>query len=235
MCISSTGWVHQRISPVVFLMKRSAVLRHLSIEEDFMSEDVQIILIANIFRIMSLLVGFGFACLGYKLYVKGVFDKTQDLKASFGNAKLALRNVAPGVVFGIAGIVVGILAVVRPVMLDHSRESHKLRSSSATSQIVDSNSPSAKSPELSHPKDPKTRSEDEILREELFASHYAPPAPRSCKEVFRFLAKLSSNAERRVAGDLWVGAQCKAEDASIVTFEWKSSGITHLMSCQSPL
>jgi hypothetical protein len=200
-----------------------------------MSEDVQIILIANIFRIMSLLIGFGFACLGYKLYVKGVFDKTQDLKASFGNAKLALRNVAPGVVFGIAGIVVAILAVVRPVMLDHSRESQRHGSASATPRIVDSNSRSAESSELSHLKDPKTQSEDEVIKDELFASHDMPPRPRSCKDVFRFLAKLNSNAKRKAPEDLWVGAQCKAEDASIVTFEWRSSGITYLRSCQPSL
>jgi inner membrane protein involved in colicin E2 resistance len=89
-------------------------------EETIMTENVQLILIANIFRIMRLLVGFGFGYLGYGLYVKGVFDKTEDINASFGSAKIALRNVAPGVVFGIAGIVVAILSVVRPIKVDQT-------------------------------------------------------------------------------------------------------------------
>src|SRR5215813_8827954 len=80
-----------------------------------MDGDVQIVLIANIFRVFCLIAGLGFGYLGYKLYVKGVFDKTQDIKASFGNAKVALRHVAPGVVFGVAGIIIAVLGVIRPI------------------------------------------------------------------------------------------------------------------------
>ncbi|HJY86254.1 MAG TPA: hypothetical protein VKE24_05395 [Candidatus Acidoferrales bacterium] len=85
-----------------------------------MADDTQLVLIGNVFRIACLMVGFGFAYLGYRLYVKGVFDKTQDINASFGDAKVALRHVAPGVVFGIAGIVVSILSVVRPIQITTS-------------------------------------------------------------------------------------------------------------------
>jgi hypothetical protein len=80
-----------------------------------LADDTQLVLIANVFRIVCLVAGLIFAYLGYRLYVKGVFDKTQDIQASFGNAKVALRHVAPGVVFGIAGIVVALLSVVRPI------------------------------------------------------------------------------------------------------------------------
>lgn len=98
-----------------------------------MSENVQLLLIENVFRVACLLVGTVFGYLGYKLYVRGVFDKTQDINAAFGSVKVALRHVAPGVVFGIAGIAIAALSVVRPITLDHSVEKAAFDSTPARS------------------------------------------------------------------------------------------------------
>jgi len=83
-----------------------------------MTEYVQVVLIANIFRALRLFVCLGFGYLGYRLYAIGVFEKAQELKAVFGNANLTVKQVAPGVVFGIAGIIIAALGVVRPVTVE---------------------------------------------------------------------------------------------------------------------
>ena len=86
-----------------------------------MTEYVQVVLIANAFRVLSLLVGLGFGYLGYRLYTVGVFEKAQELRAAFGKANLTLKQVAPGVVFGIAGIIIAALGVVRPVVVERGK------------------------------------------------------------------------------------------------------------------
>jgi hypothetical protein len=93
-----------------------------------MTEYVQVLIVANLFRLFALVTALIFAYLGYRLYVQGVFEKAQEVKAAFGAAHLTLRQVAPGVVFGIAAVVIAILGVVRPIVID------RVQSYSATVQ-----------------------------------------------------------------------------------------------------
>jgi hypothetical protein len=83
-----------------------------------MSDTIQIILIGTGFRAICLASGLGFAYLGYRLYVKGVFEKSDEIKGHFGEASVVLKNVAPGVVFALFGLIVGLLGVIRPISID---------------------------------------------------------------------------------------------------------------------
>jgi hypothetical protein len=83
-----------------------------------MSDTIKIILIGTGFRAVCLASGLGFAYLGYRLYIKGVFEKAEEIKGHFGEASVVLRNVAPGVVFALFGLICGALGVIRPISID---------------------------------------------------------------------------------------------------------------------
>lgn len=80
-----------------------------------MTENVWIVLILTTFRIVCIMASLFFCYLGYRLYVKGVFEKEGKIEGRYGKAKFVLRNVAPGVVFVVLGTVVGGFAVIRPI------------------------------------------------------------------------------------------------------------------------
>src|SRR5689334_6495075 len=85
-----------------------------------LSDSNQFVLIAIIYRIFSLAFGFAFGVLGYKLYVKGVFDKSQEVGGRWGSMEVIMKNVAPGVVFAVAGIIIAGFGVVRPISVEHT-------------------------------------------------------------------------------------------------------------------
>ncbi len=83
-----------------------------------MSDTIKIILIGTGFRAICLASGLGFAYLGYRLYIKGVFEKSEEIKGHLGEASVVLKNVAPGVVFALFGLISGALGVIRPISID---------------------------------------------------------------------------------------------------------------------
>jgi hypothetical protein len=62
--------------------------------------------IVAIFKIASLLVGFGFGYMGYRLFLAGLLAPAGDLKASIGNKNLRLSRTAPGTFFALFGAAV---------------------------------------------------------------------------------------------------------------------------------
>jgi hypothetical protein len=64
------------------------------------------ILMVLVFRAIVTLVGLAFCYLGYKLFVKGVYEKGGDLKAVWGDKNLALKQAGPGTFFAFFGVVV---------------------------------------------------------------------------------------------------------------------------------
>ena len=82
-----------------------------------MSQLVEIILVGYGYRVLCVLLGFGFARLGYRLYVKRVLDKSEEIAGRLGKAEVILKNVAPGVVFVVAGIIIAALGVARPIVI----------------------------------------------------------------------------------------------------------------------
>lgn len=65
-------------------------------------------------RVVTMLVGFGFCYLGYKLYVSGVLQREGDLDIEIGEKKrIRLRDAAPGLFFGLFGMAIVSLQVIR--------------------------------------------------------------------------------------------------------------------------
>lgn len=108
-----------------------------------MDQSVWIFLIGTFYRIVCLLVGYAFAYLGYRLYLKGVLEKEGEISGGYGGWKFAFRNVAPGVVFVILGVIVGGFGIVRPITTTIRNE--------RTQPIVQTVPPSAKTTPIANP------------------------------------------------------------------------------------
>ena len=76
-----------------------------------MSEYSQMILLFGVYRIAVLAVGALLVYLGYRLFVLGVYEKAGDLKASWGEKHLVLKQAAPGTFFALFGAAVISIAV----------------------------------------------------------------------------------------------------------------------------
>lgn len=59
------------------------------------------LLIANIYKVLTLCTGFAFAYLGYRLYILGVFEKAQHVEAKFSTAHLLMKIHVPKTLFPI--------------------------------------------------------------------------------------------------------------------------------------
>jgi len=69
-----------------------------------MGENVLIFLMVTVLRGLVTLVGLAFCILGYKLFVKGVYEKGGELKAAWGDKNLALKQAGPGTFFALFGL-----------------------------------------------------------------------------------------------------------------------------------
>lgn len=69
------------------------------------------------YRILAIAAGFGFAFFGYRLFRLGVFERAGDLKAAWGDRKLALKQAAPGTFFAVSGVIVVCVSLWRQVEL----------------------------------------------------------------------------------------------------------------------
>ena len=59
-----------------------------------------------LYKLAALLVGFGLAYLGYRLFLAGIFEGAGDLDATFSDTKLILKKGSPGIFFALFGTVV---------------------------------------------------------------------------------------------------------------------------------
>lgn len=77
-----------------------------------MTPELLVIFSITIYKLSCLIVGSLFCVLGYRLFSLGIWGKTGDLNASFGNNKLVLKSAAPGTFFAVlgAGIIIGTIA-----------------------------------------------------------------------------------------------------------------------------
>ncbi len=69
-----------------------------------------------VYRIITVLVGFGFAMLGYKLFCRGIYTSPSksDVRLSRGKTSLTLKQVAPGTLFALFGMTVIGICLMRP-------------------------------------------------------------------------------------------------------------------------
>jgi hypothetical protein len=80
-----------------------------------MTEYTVSLLIANVYRILCLFTGLGFAYLGYRLFEKGITERGGQFNVDSGNKHLVLRQVGPGVFFALFGVFVVVTGGLRTV------------------------------------------------------------------------------------------------------------------------
>ncbi|MFC6633928.1 hypothetical protein [Microbulbifer taiwanensis] len=68
-----------------------------------MELDSHIIFSLISYKIASLIVGSGFAYMGYRLFMSGVWGHAGRLETGLGDSKLVIREAAPGTFFAIFG------------------------------------------------------------------------------------------------------------------------------------
>lgn len=83
-----------------------------------MSEFNTALLIANLYRYLLILAGIFLGFMGYRLFVRGVYDRAGDLHAGWGDNKILLKRAAPGTFFVGFAVVVTAIAIWRPVTLE---------------------------------------------------------------------------------------------------------------------
>lgn len=64
-----------------------------------------------IYKLTTLLIGFGLVYLGFKLFLVGVFEGGGDLGVTFSDNKLILKKASPGIFFALFGTVVIIVSL----------------------------------------------------------------------------------------------------------------------------
>jgi hypothetical protein len=81
-------------------------------------------LLVTLFRIATVLIGFGFAYLGYRLFRSGVYEHATDLKAAWGDKNLMLKQAAPGTLFALFGVVVVATGMYRQISFESTAKSN---------------------------------------------------------------------------------------------------------------
>lgn len=64
------------------------------------------VLVVATYKIASLLVGLGFAYMGYRLFLAGIAEPAGDLEAATGDRSVKLVRAAPGTFFALFGAAV---------------------------------------------------------------------------------------------------------------------------------
>jgi hypothetical protein len=75
-----------------------------------------------IYKLTSLLIGFGLVYLGYKLFLAGIFEGGGDLNATFSDNKLTLKKASPGIFFALFGTIVIAMALWKGQELEQNTE-----------------------------------------------------------------------------------------------------------------
>jgi hypothetical protein len=81
-------------------------------KEPSMSENSQLIMWTNIYRIALLAVAVVFAILGAKLLEKGIDSPLAEGQATWGKLKITLKRVGPGVAYVVGAAAIVIVSIV---------------------------------------------------------------------------------------------------------------------------
>jgi len=66
-----------------------------------------------LYKLAALIIGFGLAYLGYRLFIAGIFEGGGDLDATFSDTKLVLKKASPGIFFALFGTVVLVVTLTK--------------------------------------------------------------------------------------------------------------------------
>jgi hypothetical protein len=78
----------------------------------------------------------GFAYLGYKLFVQGVYERAGELKAAWGDKNLVLKQAAPGTFFALFGVAVIAISIFRGTGLNISEKVSGFRNIAMEDEVV---------------------------------------------------------------------------------------------------
>lgn len=68
--------------------------------------ETQIVVSLTLYKVASLLVGAGFAYMGYRLFTAGIWGNAGSFEAQHQDTALVLKNAAPGTFFALFGALV---------------------------------------------------------------------------------------------------------------------------------
>lgn len=83
-----------------------------------MTEFTQIALAITGYRVFTIIIGLVFAYLGYKLFCKGIYEQSGDLKAAWGKYTLVLRQAAPGIFFALFGVIIISISLIQGINIE---------------------------------------------------------------------------------------------------------------------
>ncbi|HYD52926.1 MAG TPA: hypothetical protein VEA99_09875 [Gemmatimonadaceae bacterium] len=84
-----------------------------------MSSDTwQLLATMALYRVITIVIGFAIAYLGYRLFQSGLFAEAGTLNARLGENRLMLRGAAPGTFFAVLGAVVIVVSLSKGLSLE---------------------------------------------------------------------------------------------------------------------
>lgn len=66
-----------------------------------------------VYKLISLLVGLGFAYMGYRLFMANIWGDTGTVSGEYKNTKFLFKRAAPGTFFAVAGAVIVVTTILR--------------------------------------------------------------------------------------------------------------------------
>ena len=85
-----------------------------------MSDNVIVFGLLVIYKLMTLIVGFGFVYLGYRLFMADKTSASGDMQASADKYSLSIQGGAPGIFFSLFGTVLICISVFKGVEFKHN-------------------------------------------------------------------------------------------------------------------
>lgn len=75
------------------------------------------LLVLVVYRLGTMLIGLAAVYMGYRLFLSGFFEHAGDLKATWGERGLVLKQAAPGTVFALLGVIAIVVSLVQGISI----------------------------------------------------------------------------------------------------------------------
>jgi hypothetical protein len=79
-------------------------------------------LLLFIYKLVSLLCGLFVIYLGYKLFIKGIFNESGDVEAVWESKKILVKKAAPGTFFALFGAIVMGVSIFRGLTFESATQ-----------------------------------------------------------------------------------------------------------------
>lgn len=89
----------------------------------------QYALLTFLYKILITVSGLVIILLGYKLFVKGIFNESGDIKATWNDKSLLIKKAAPGTFFVLFGACIIAISTYKGIEFNGSSEKNNLKSS----------------------------------------------------------------------------------------------------------